>query len=158
MKTLYVLYDPDCAFCLRCREWLAAEPAFIELKFVPQRSAEAADRFPGIEQFQTAGELTVVSDDGAVYQGSNAFIMCLHALQEYRELAARLAQPTLAPFARKAFELISNHRQVISNLKWIKKTSDDHLAETLRLHSHPAGGNTTLPCLLKAKGPPPIIP
>ncbi len=155
MKTLYVLYDPDCAFCVRCREWLAAEPTFLELKFLPQRSAEAAVRFPGIEQFQTGGELTVVSDEGAVYQGLNAYIMCLHALQEYRELAARLAQPVLVPFARKAFELVANHRQVIS--QWVRKSSDTQMAEALRLHSPARGGNTQCNALPKGQGPPPII-
>ena len=112
-------------------------------------------RIPGIEQFQTSGELTVVSDEGAVYHGLNAYIMCLHALQENRELAARLAQPVLAPFARKAFELVANHRHVLS--RWIRKSSDDQLVEVLRLHSRPVAENTTLTSLLKSKGPPPII-
>ena len=80
---------------------------------------------------------------------------CLHALQDYREFAARLAQPVLAPFARKAFELLANHRQVIS--QWIKKSSDAQLAETLRLHARAVAENTTLATQLKGKGPPPII-
>ena len=132
MKTLHILYDVDCAFCVRCRNWLAAEPAFIPLNFIPKHLPEVKEWFPGIEAYQTDGELVAVSDDGAVYQGPNAFIICLYALKEYRAWSLRLAQPALLPFARKAMELLSDHRQVIS--RWMGKQDDQQLAQTLKLN------------------------
>ena len=72
----------------------------------------------------------VVSDEGAVYRDENAWIMCLYALEEYREWAARLAHPLLRPLAREAFALLSRQRPRIS--RWLSLASEVEIAETLR--------------------------
>ncbi len=115
MQTLYVLFDQECGLCRRCRRWLERQPAFVELRFVALQSPEIADRFPGVEeQFHPREQLVVVSDEGAVYQGSHAWIMCLWALREYREWSQRLASPVLLPWARRACELVSENRLSLS--------------------------------------------
>lgn len=130
MNKLYILYDANCAFCLRCRQWLTDQPAYLELCFIPAGSAEAAGRFPGLEQFGATGELTVIGDDGAVYQGPDAFIMCLYALTDFRAWSLRLAQPALRPFARTAFGFITHHRAAFS--KWMRRATEEDLAQALR--------------------------
>lgn len=129
MKTLYVLFDSQCALCRQCRRWLERQPAFIELRFLPLQSAEVAARFPGIEQFNPREQLVVVSDEGAVYQGSHAWIMCLYALREYRAWSQRLASPALLPWARRACELVSDNRLSLS--AWSRRLSDDALGKEL---------------------------
>ncbi len=117
MKRLYVLYDQDCALCLRCGRWLMRQRAYIELSFIPLQSPEIARRFPGLRewpQLDLCEKLVVISDEGAVYQGQNAWIMCLYALRDYREWAQRLAHPALFPFARRVCELVSSRRYVLS--------------------------------------------
>jgi hypothetical protein len=49
MKRLYVLFDADCDFFVRCRNWLAQQPAFVPLVFIAFQSDEAQRRFPGID-------------------------------------------------------------------------------------------------------------
>jgi predicted DCC family thiol-disulfide oxidoreductase YuxK len=139
MKTLYVFYDAECAFCVRCRHWLADEPAFVPLRFIPRNSPEATLRFPEIGPYTASGDLVVVGDDGAVYAGPHAFIMCLYALKEYREWALRLAEPTLLPLARKAMELLSRHRYEISHL--LGNTTDKELAHALESGAAPGCEN-----------------
>lgn len=117
MKRLYVLYDLECALCLRCRSWLNQQAAYIPLEFVPLQSESLEDRFPGIEAYQPKKELLVVSDEGAVYQGAYAWIMVLYALQEYRGWAVRFADPMLLPFAQRAIEALSSNRLTLS--RWI---------------------------------------
>jgi predicted DCC family thiol-disulfide oxidoreductase YuxK len=129
MKTLYVLYDSHCGICRQCRRWLERQPAFIELRFLALDSPEIACRFPGIEAFHPREQLLVISEEGAVYQGPHAWIMCLYALREYREWSQRLASPTLLPLARRACELVSDHRLSLS--EWAGKPGDDALAEEL---------------------------
>jgi len=136
MKKIFVLYDPACAFCRSCRRWLEAQPAYVELHFFPIRSAETECRFPGIEKFAVANDLTVVADDGAVYQGPHAFIICLYALVEFREWSVRLARPGLLPFARQFFDFISNHRARFS--RWMRDRSDEELAVRLRNAAPPS--------------------
>lgn len=129
MKTLYVLYDDDCALCRRCRRWLGAQPAFVELRFLPLGAAETACRFPGIERFHPREQLLVVSDEGDVYQGPHAWIMCLYALREYREWSQRLASPLLLPWARRVCELVSENRLSLS--AWLRRLDDTRLREEL---------------------------
>lgn len=116
-RALYVLYDAECALCRRCRAWLEAQPAFVELRFVALQSGEAARRFPGIGAWDPRGQLLVVSDGGDVYRGPQAWIMCLYALREYREWSQRLAHPALLPLARRFCELVSENRLALS--RWV---------------------------------------
>ncbi|HWB61444.1 MAG TPA: DUF393 domain-containing protein [Chthoniobacteraceae bacterium] len=116
MKALYILYDAQCALCRRCRAWLESQPAFVELRFVAFQSGETERRFPGIGRLNPGDQLLVVSEDGLVYKGPHAWIMCLYALREYREWSQRLASPALLPFARRVCELVSANRLSISRL------------------------------------------
>jgi predicted DCC family thiol-disulfide oxidoreductase YuxK len=113
VRKLTVLYDATCGFCVRCREWLESQPAFLELECLWSGSADVARRFPGVVAPGPA-DLVVVSDEGGVYRGAQAWIMCLYALRDYREWSLRLARPALLPFARRAFETVSASRGLLS--------------------------------------------
>ena len=130
MNRLTVLYDKNCGLCRRCRWWLAAEPAYVELDFLAAQSPDVVRRFPGLEPEGKPEELIVVSDDGGVYRGPEAFIMCLWALENYREWSEVLARPALMPLARHAFGLLSENRRSIT--KWLGWGGTDELAEALR--------------------------
>ena len=110
MKRLYVLYDAECELCRRCGYWLSLQSKFIELVFVPLQSPDLEERFPGISEFKPQEQMLVVSDDGAVYRGPSAWIMCLYALRYYRHWAQRMAHPALFPWARRVCELVAQNR------------------------------------------------
>ncbi|MCE0483615.1 MAG: DUF393 domain-containing protein [Methylacidiphilales bacterium] len=115
MKRLYVFYDGECGLCRRCREWLAAQPAYLELVFYPFQS-EAARKFcPKLETLHPEERLVVLSDKGGIYAGERAWLMCLYALRNYREWAGRLAAPALRPLAQRLCILISHNRFTLSN-------------------------------------------
>ncbi|WP_433342083.1 thiol-disulfide oxidoreductase DCC family protein [Streptomyces sp. CA-253872] len=102
VRGLTVLYDADCPLCAYVRQWLGHRRQLVPLTFVPAGSAEAAARFPGLDQAATLAEITAVGDGGQVYRGPAAWIVCLWALREYRALAHRLSTPTGARLARAA--------------------------------------------------------
>ena len=114
MNRLFVLYDRECALCRRCCLWLHRQPALLELEFIPLQSPNLAQRFPGIEAINLTDKLVVVSDDGAVYIGEHAWVMCLYALRDHREWSLRLAQPALLPYARRICEIVSRNRLALS--------------------------------------------
>lgn len=152
MKTLTVLYDFNCGLCQRARRWLEAEPKFLALEFIPAGSDHARYRFPSLSLSlpDKVEELVVVADDGGVYRGDRAWIMCLYALTEYREWALRLATPRLLPLARSAFQLISEHRIRISKLFHLY--TEDGVAE--QLASYRVNG-----CPIPASvAPAPVVP
>jgi predicted DCC family thiol-disulfide oxidoreductase YuxK len=113
VTSLTVLYDASCPLCARCAAWLRAQRQYLDLQPVAAGSAEARRRFPDLE---AGGELLVVSSEGALYEGADAYIMCLWALERFRPLALRLATPPLKPFARAAFWALSRGRQRASQL------------------------------------------
>ncbi len=136
MKSLYVLYDEKCELCKRLKDWLLCQRSWIALGLIPAGSARARAKFPGLDQIVGAADLAVVSDAGEVYLNNHAWIMCLYALEEYRDWALRLSSPLLLPFARKAWETLSRNRSAISH--WLRASEQD-LAREL-------GGVESAPC------------
>lgn len=114
MKRLYVLFDAQCAMCVRCRDWLARQPAFVQLQFIALTSPEAGRLVSGLGSLNPGEQLVVIADTGAVYRGASAWIMCLWALERYRLHARRLSNPALLPFARVVCELLARNRFRIS--------------------------------------------
>ncbi|WP_165225008.1 DCC1-like thiol-disulfide oxidoreductase family protein [Aquisphaera insulae] len=130
MEKLFVLYDSRCGLCSWARRWLASQPAIIPLTFIPAGSPLAARLFPGLTPpDEDPDELVVVSDDGAVYREGSAWIMCLFALEDYREWSNRLAHPLLLPLARQGFALLSRRRASVS--RWLRLASEAEIAGTL---------------------------
>jgi predicted DCC family thiol-disulfide oxidoreductase YuxK len=107
MRELTVLYDARCGLCRRFKDWLAAQrPApdgrggVVRLRFVAAGSADARAQYPRLDHAATLREITVVADDGSVYVGDRAWIVCLWATLEHRQTAVRLSAPLMRPVAR----------------------------------------------------------
>lgn len=112
VSQLTVLYDARCGVCSWAQRWLAGQRQLVPLAFVPAGSDEARRRFPALDHQRTLSEVTVIGDGGQVFAGDRAWIACLWALADYRELAVQLASPALLPFARTAILTVSRFRQV----------------------------------------------
>jgi len=97
---LLVLYDAGCPLCRAARRWLASRAQLVPLHFLPAGSPEARRLLPGLDHDATRRDVTVVADTGEVYVGDAAWLACLWALVNYRDMAGRLAQPHLLPMAR----------------------------------------------------------
>ena len=117
MQYIHVLYDYRCPLCQRLARWLTGQPAFIEVRPLAAGSEQARRLYPTLTD---ETELTVVSDEGLIYRGDRAWLMCLFALRDYRGWAQRLARPALLPFARQAFSLLSAHRRSLAALFRLK--------------------------------------
>src|SRR3954462_11805814 len=117
MNRIYVLYDGDCGLCASVRDWAQQQAQMVPMVFVAANSPQASVLFPSLSRpGQRPEELIVVDDQGGVYREGHAWIMCLYALAEYRELSLRLASPALLPLARKAFSFLSKGRGALSEL------------------------------------------
>ena len=96
--TLY--YDARCGLCCAVRDWIARQPQLVPIECVP-KTPDAED-------------LVVVADSGEVWAGDGAWLMVLWALERYRSMSYRLAQPALLPAARALFAKLSAYRGSIS--------------------------------------------
>jgi len=114
MNTLTLLYDPECGLCRRVHGWLAEQPKLVELRMIPIQTDAARRRYPQLNHDLTGEDLTAISDEGAVYFGSKAWLMVLWTLSRYREWAYRLATPELLPTTRRIVSMILQHRYQIS--------------------------------------------
>ena len=113
MNGLWVLYDERCNFCQRCAAWLSQQRQSVTLRCLPSGDPEVQEIFWGARR-PSDDELVVVDSDGGVYRGGDAFLMALWALTDYRKWALQLARPSLRPFARGLFEVVSSQRKTIS--------------------------------------------
>ncbi len=114
---LTVLYDAECSICVRFKRWLEQQPQIVPLLFEPYQAALASGRFSGLAAMHPEREVCVVSNDGCVWRGDAAWILCLYALCEYRTWSFRLSTPTLRPLARTLCTAISANRMKIS--RWL---------------------------------------
>lgn len=110
MHSLFVLYDAHCTLCRRLRAWLEAQEQLTPLVFLAAGSEAARLRFPHIDHQASLEDLMVIANTGAAYCGPKAWIMCLWALRNYRQLSFRLASPEWLPVARKVVAWVSTHR------------------------------------------------
>jgi predicted DCC family thiol-disulfide oxidoreductase YuxK len=116
MKSLTILYDSDCGLCCQCRGWLAAQPQLLPLEFLPLQSLEVARRFGDLQRLRPEEQMLVIADTGELWQGDAAWVMCLHALRDYRSLAPKFAHPLLRPQIKWAYRMISSNRHRLSDL------------------------------------------
>ncbi len=112
MRTLTVLYDAECKLCQASCRWLARQRKIVPLGFVAAGSIEARRRYPGIDPASTLREVTVVADSGEVYRGAKAWVMCLWALEEYRQFSLTLGTPERLQMARQVVAWVSRHRKI----------------------------------------------
>lgn len=110
---LWVLYDSTCPFCVWCRDWLAARPALVRLRFLCCRSATARDLFGTLPLGE---ELVVVDGHGRFWVGPSAFAMCLWALEGWRGVAFALTSDAVFWLAGPAFDAIASHRALLGSL------------------------------------------
>jgi predicted DCC family thiol-disulfide oxidoreductase YuxK len=111
-RELTVLFDPGCALCRRCCDWMLHQSTFVKLKFVSCTGTEARARYGDLPWL--GDELIVVGDRGEVWVGPAAFLVCLWALERYREWSYRLAAPAFAPLAERFFLMLSDRRKMLS--------------------------------------------
>ncbi|GAA2837067.1 DCC1-like thiol-disulfide oxidoreductase family protein [Kribbella solani] len=119
MRELTVLYDDHCPVCRRFKSWLAAqrpapdgEGGVVRLRFVVAGSADARARYPELDHAATLREVTVIADDGSVYVGDRAWIVCLWATGEHRHTAVRLASPAMRPVAKAMVQAAAGLRRL----------------------------------------------
>ncbi|TCO50756.1 thiol-disulfide oxidoreductase DCC family protein [Actinocrispum wychmicini] len=110
MKSLTVLYDGGCNFCRRARDWLSHRTQLVPLRFVSAGSPEALGMFPDLDHTRTLCDLTVVSDEGEVYQGERAWLVCLWALAAFRGVAVRASASRNKVALRAAMSLANRLR------------------------------------------------
>jgi predicted DCC family thiol-disulfide oxidoreductase YuxK len=112
VKGITIVYDGACGLCTGAKDWISRQQPLVPIDFLASGSSEARLRFPQLP----AGELAVVADTGDVWLGNRAWIVCLWALQGYRELALKLTNPLLVLMARQASTLVSGNRYALSSL------------------------------------------
>ena len=120
MQSLVVLYDAQCGLCRRFKEWLATQrPAkngsggVLRFEFVAAGSADARRLYPALDHEATLREVTVVADDGSVYVGDRAWIVCLWATADHRHTAVRLSRPSMRPVAKAMVQAAAGLRSML---------------------------------------------
>ncbi|WP_309400272.1 thiol-disulfide oxidoreductase DCC family protein [Cerasicoccus maritimus] len=126
---LTVLTDGECQLCLRARRWLEGQEQFVPLRFVPIQTTGLPVRYPGIEALDLKKELTVIGPERFYWQGVDAWLMTLWALEDWRERAIELSQPLWRPLARRLIIELSQNRFWLSAM--IASGNEERLRDAL---------------------------
>jgi len=102
---LTVYFDGDCGLCRRVAGWLDGQPKFVPVRCIAAQTA-AASGCPFDLQSLLA-QITVTASDGAVYRGTNAWLVVLWALRSYRGWSLRLSAPDRRRWAERLFAVIT---------------------------------------------------
>src|SRR5690349_383297 len=111
IEALWVLYDETCGFCCLCADWLRSQDKLLPLSCLPRGGETSKRVFAGLPW--GADELVVIDSAGGVYRGSEAFVMALWALDDYRPWAHRAAKEPLRSRARSLFHWLSSRRHEV---------------------------------------------
>lgn len=103
---LTVYFDGDCGLCKRIARWLETQPKNVPVHCVPAQSQQARELCP-FDPDDLLARVTVIASDGAVYRGTNAWLVCLWALRNYRSWSLRLSSGALRPLAEVLFASIT---------------------------------------------------
>ena len=118
---LTILYDERCAFCLRCRDWLGQQPCLVEVELLAAGSPTAHERYGAVPWL--GSELVVADEEGNVWVGPAAFLMCLWATARYRPWAFLLSRPGWSKHAERFFAHVSKRRSAWAH--WIGRKQPD---------------------------------
>ena len=130
MNKLTVFYDHNCGLCRACRRWLSKQATYFAVEFVPYDSMAARSICPEIGKLDPGRQIVAMADNGDIYRGGNAWVMCLYATREHRPLAMKLSSPILLPLAKKICALVAANRLSISSILRLK--GDRELAEAAK--------------------------
>ena len=108
---LTVLYDERCPLCRKLRAWLGRQATNLPIEFVASASPEARRRFPTLDHPRTTTILTVVAQNGAVYEGERAWLVCAWALPAWRPLAERLGTRPRLLMVKAVAKAVDRHRR-----------------------------------------------
>lgn len=111
---LFVLFDGRCGLCRRARSFLEAQTQWTPLVFVDLHSAQARRRWPTLQKAALAEQMHVVANDGRVWRGAAAWVMCLWATAEHRGKAIWLVEAEQLPAAEKWVKALSARRLALS--------------------------------------------
>lgn len=103
-----ILYDERCAFCLRCRDWLATQPCLVRVELLAAGSPAARERYGSVPW--RGSELVVTDEQGQVWVGPAAFLMCLWVTAHYRSWAYLFSRPGWSSHAERFFLHVSKRR------------------------------------------------
>jgi predicted DCC family thiol-disulfide oxidoreductase YuxK len=107
---LTVLYDEACPLCRQLRTWLASQRVVVRLELVAAASPEARRRYPRLDHERTKTVLTVITQDGAVFEGERAWLVCAWALPKWQPLAEQFGTRPRLALVRVASRLVNLHR------------------------------------------------
>ena len=120
IEYLKLFYDPHCALCRDFKKWVESQAAYFPVIFVPYTSDQALREFPRLLELRGDEEIIAISNQG-YYQGAEAWVMTLYALEEYREMALQLANPAMMKKVKPFCHWLSKNRRKISTLlEWFE--------------------------------------
>jgi predicted DCC family thiol-disulfide oxidoreductase YuxK len=129
LRKIEVFYDGRCGMCCSFHEWIHRQPRAYRIEFIPYQSPDAEKVFPGIGTLDPAREMIVRTDQGEIYRGAEAWVLCLYSCENHQAAARKLASPGLLSIAIHSCRVLAANRHSLSKVFFRRK--DKEVRETL---------------------------
>lgn len=116
IRKIEVFYDGRCGMCCSFHEWINRQPRAYRIDFIPYQSPDAERVFPGIGTLDPAREMIVRTDEGEVYRGAEAWVLCLYSCANHRVAARKLASPGMLSVAIRTCRVLAANRHSLSKV------------------------------------------
>ena len=121
IQKIEVFYDGRCGMCCSFHEWINRQPRAYRIDFIPYQSPDAEKVFPGIGTLDPAREMIVRTDQGKIYRGAEAWVLCLHSCANHQTAARKLATPGMLSVAIRACRVLAANRHSLSKVFFRRK-------------------------------------
>jgi len=121
ITNLDIFYDGQCGMCCTFHEWVNEQERAFQVNFIPYQDPQAYDIFPGLKELDPEKEMIVRTDQGELFHGAEAWVLCLFSCEHHQAKARKLGGKMLLPVAIKACNLLAANRKRLSRVFFRRK-------------------------------------
>ncbi len=109
-EQLYLFYDPNCALCMRFKDWIIGQDDARQISLVELREG-IEERFPHVDFVRAADQLTACDRQGYVYEGMAALRQVVRYLPSVARLRWIYDLPGVAQMATGVYRTVHRVRK-----------------------------------------------
>ncbi len=114
MQKAILIYDGECPFCLRARDWVAQRVPREKVMMLPCQSEELAELAPQVTHDECMRAMYFITPGGETYSGSAALSRLLRYIPRWRWAGLFMRLPVIHILGQFAYGTVAGNRAVLS--------------------------------------------
>ena len=125
-KAPVIIYDGECPVCIRTIAWIRDHSRPESFAYLPCRSAERKERFPGMAEEVCMEAIQAVLPDGRILSGEEALPEIVARLEGIEGAADLFSLPGAEVLTRSFYRWFARNRYDIARILFPKKDANNN--------------------------------